>query len=126
MDITLNELSIKCKQTQRQCCRMKSYVLLRYLYRYDTLSHWGFKKRNRNLFRKTCEKFEAVYSEYIKYSSEENVQSYFKTDENYSLIYQKRAKEDCFLTEVLMGKAPFFICYRDHAGIDGKRRDILK
>lgn len=56
------------------------------------------KKRNRNLLRKIHEKFETVCSEYVKYSSEENVQTYFKTDENYFLMYQKRAKEDCFLT----------------------------
>ena len=66
---------------------------------HDTLNHWGLKKkRNRNLFRKIHEKFEAVCSEYVKYSSEENVQTYFKRDENYFLTYQKRAEDDCFLT----------------------------
>lgn len=55
-----------------------------------------------------CEKFDAVCSEYVKYSSEKNVQTYFKKDENYFLIYQKRTEEDCFLTEVLKGQATFF------------------
>lgn len=82
---------------------------------HDSLSHAGLKKTNGNLFSKICEKFEAVCSEYVKYSSEKSVQTYFKRDENYLLIYQKRVKEDCFLTEVLMGKAPFFICYRDRS-----------
>lgn len=95
--------------------------------RYDTLSHQRLKKkRNRNFFGKIHEKSEAVCSEYVKYSSEKNVQTYFKRGENYFLIYQKRAVEDCFLTEVLMGKAPSFICYRDQAGIDGERTDIMK
>lgn len=42
------------------------------------------------------------------YSSEENVQTYFKRDENYFLIYPKRAEEDYFLT-VLMGIALSFL-----------------
>lgn len=44
---------------------------------------------------------------YVKYSSEKNVQIYFKREGNYFLIYPKRA-EDYFLA-VLMGKALSFL-----------------
>lgn len=35
----------------------------------------------------------------------------FKRDENYFLIYQKRAEEERFFTEVLKGQAPFFFLF---------------
>lgn len=80
------------------CCKLSVIKYLKSL---------GIKKRKRNLCGKIHVKDEAICCEYVKYSSEKNVQTHFKREGNYFLRYPKRA-EDYFLTEVLMGKALFF------------------
>lgn len=80
------------------CCKLSVIKYLKPL---------GIKKK-RNLCGKIHEKYEVICCEYVKYSSEKNVQTHFKGEGNYFLIYPKRT-EDYFLTEVLMGKALSFL-----------------